>query len=203
MEIPSVRFLSDLPFFKVPKQVPRRRPLAKLQQHIKTLAQAVSIAFLNHEKSPRYWWYWIILHVLKTSTCCNWGSFKNCSRTTSRSNIRAQHQVSSGIATSCEGCRFGPSRDMHATQASGSESGLGWRELFYARMGTLCYQTTTLCYIFSTILQIQFSLHDHLDIQAKLLWKSLDSPPDTESFAGADGCGLLPFLFINVLFNQL
>ena len=190
MEIPSVRFLSDLPFFEVPKQVPRRRPLAKLQQHIKTLAQAVSIAFLNHEKSPRYR---IIMDHL---ACFVWrhpraatGEVFHCSRTTSRSNIRAQHQVSTGIATSCEGCRFGPSRDMHATQASSSESGLGWRELFHARMGTLCYQTTTLCYIFSTILQIQFSLHDHLDIQAQLL--------DTESFAG------FPFLSINVLFNQL
>ena len=108
MEIPSVRFLSDLPFFEVPKQVPRRRPLAKLQQHIKTLApsslHSFPTAFLNHEKSHEITKILLILdhlpcfediHVLQL------GKFVfHCSRDpTSRSNIRAQHQVSTGIAT--------------------------------------------------------------------------------------------------------
>ena len=134
----SFGFLSDLPFFEVPKQVPHRRPLAKLQQHIKTLAPAVSIASQNHKKPERYLVMFdiciyntytyidhllIILHVL-FDIHDNWGSLSPHTRF--RSNIQAQHQVSTGIATSCECCRFGPSLDMHATRASSSESDLGY-----------------------------------------------------------------------------
>lgn len=113
-----------------------------------------------------------------------------CFSLQSRSNIQIQHPSSApGVHGHCNQLRrlslWSIARHARHTGERCRESGVGWRELFHARMGTLCYQTTTLCYIFSTM--IQFSLHDHLDIQAQLL--------DTESFAG---CGWVRFASVLV-----